>query len=94
MGSFDYTKKVTIPEHGICLDLLTHLVIDRFGDVYPCVRFNPHKINRLGNLNQSSLEGLWNGELRKNLIQEHIKNNRKCNELCSKCDFYGCPTSL
>jgi len=92
MGSFDYEKKVTIPEHGICLDLLTHLVIDRFGDVYPCVRFNPNKINKLGNVKDNTLEQMWNSQFRMSLIDEHIKGNRKCNELCANCDFYGCPT--
>lgn len=93
MGSFDYTKKVTIPEHGICLDLLTHLVIDRYGDCYPCVRFNPNKYNKLGNIEYSKLIDIWNHPLRKYFVEEHIKGNRNCSDLCSECDFYGVPTS-
>lgn len=92
MGSYEYTKKVTRPEIGICLDLLNHLVIDRYGNVYPCVRFDPLKINKLGNIKENTLEELWNGEKRQFLIKEHTKGNRNCSELCSKCDFYGCPT--
>jgi len=93
MGSFEYTKKVTIPEHGVCLDLLSHLLIDRYGDVYPCVRFNPYKCMKLGNISESPLIDLWNNPYRLATIQEHIKGNRNCTELCSKCEFYGCPTS-
>jgi radical SAM protein with 4Fe4S-binding SPASM domain len=91
MGSFNYTKKVTIPEVGFCQDLFSHLVIDRFGDVYPCVRFDPTKINKLGNIKESTLEELWNSEKRLDMLKEHIKGNRNCSELCSKCHFYGIP---
>lgn len=91
MGSFDYQKKPTIPEHGICLDLLSHLLIDRYGDAYPCVRFNPYGQNRLGNIADSTLETLWNSEIRKQLIDSHIQGNRACSKLCGKCEFYGVP---
>lgn len=91
-GSFDYQKEVTVPEHGICIDLLCHLVVDRFGDVYPCVRFNPYKYNLLGNIKKTSLLDLWNSKKRLNLIKEHIRGNRSCSELCEKCQYYGCPT--
>lgn len=92
MGSFGYKKEVTIPEHGICLDLLSHLVIDRFGDVSFCVRFDPNKFAVLGNLNKTSLESMWNSNKRKELIKEHILGNRKTNPLCAQCGYWGCPT--
>lgn len=92
MGSFDYTKKVTIPEYRICLDLLSHIVIDRYGDIYPCIRFNPYKINKLGNIKEITLEEAWNSKYRLDMIKEHVKGNRNCNELCSKCHFWGFPT--
>jgi len=91
MGSFNYQKKVTIPEVGFCLDLMNHLVIDRYGDIYPCVRFNPDKYNCLGNIKKHKLIDIWNGPIRYRLIKEHIKGNRKCSELCKKCDFWGIP---
>lgn len=91
LGSFNYTKKVTIPEYGICLDLLSHLVIDRYGDIYPCVRFNPHKCNLLGNANKIKLIDAWND--RKVLIDAHVAGRRDLLSLCKECEFYGCPTS-
>jgi radical SAM protein with 4Fe4S-binding SPASM domain len=92
MGSFNYTKKVTIPEIGICLDLLNHLAIDIDGNVSICVRFDPHKYGVLGNIQNESLRSLW--DKKKYYIQEHLKGNRKCNQLCATCDFYGCPTGV
>lgn len=91
MGSFGYTKKVTIPEVGFCTDLYGHLVIDRTGDIFPCVRFDYNKINKLGNIKEMSLEEAWNSEKRLYLLSEHIKGNRNCSELCSKCEYYGIP---
>ena len=91
MGSFDYTKKVTIPEVGFCQDLYSHLVIDRFGNIFPCVRFDPTKINKLGNIKDMTLEEAWNCEKRQYLLKEHIKGNRICSELCSQCQFWGIP---
>jgi len=92
-SSFGYKKKVTIPEHGICLDLLTHLVIDRYGDCYPCVRFNPSRYMKLGNVRENTLLDLWNNPHRLEMIKQHVKGNRKCTVLCSSCEFYGCPIS-
>jgi radical SAM protein with 4Fe4S-binding SPASM domain len=93
MGSFGYKKKVTIPEVGICQDLLSHLVIDRYGDCFPCVRFNPNKDMKLGNVAENKLIDLWNNPHRLETIKQHISGNRKCTVLCSTCEFFGCPTS-
>jgi radical SAM protein with 4Fe4S-binding SPASM domain len=92
LGSYAYTKKVTIPEIGVCLDLLGHLSINARGDVYPCIRFNPHHFNKLGNVAFDRLIDLWNSKKRQDMISLHKIGKRiKC-ELCDKCEFYGCPT--
>ena len=93
MGSNTYQKQVTIPEHGICLDLLTHLTIDRWGNCYPCVRLNPKRLQQLGNIKFMSIEEIWNSSIRKKMIELHIAGKRDEIDLCSTCDYYGCPTS-
>lgn len=93
MGSYEYTKKPTVPEIGVCLDILSHMTIDQNGDVYPCVRFNPHKYNLLGNIRDKSLIDIWNCNYRKHLVEQHTKGNRNCSLLCTKCEFYGVPTN-
>jgi radical SAM protein with 4Fe4S-binding SPASM domain len=94
LGSFEYKKKVTIPEVGICLDLLSHLSIDTKGDVYPCIRFNPNHYNKLGNLTEQRLIELWNSKKRQDMILHHKMGHRNKCELCDKCEFYGCPTGI
>ena len=93
MGSFKYRKSPTIPEHGICLDLLGHLVIDRYGMVSPCVRFDPKRLGVIGDINKTALVDIWNGLERKKWIRMHLKQQRDKIQLCSKCDFFGVATS-
>ena len=90
--SANYRKPVTIPEIGICLDLLAHLAIDRYGNISMCVRFDPDGDLRLGNIKNMTLQEAWNGEKRQRYIKEHTRGNRNLPG-CSRCDFYGCPVS-
>ena len=90
-GSRNYEKRVTIPEIGICLDLLTHLAINRYGEVSVCVRFDPEKHGVIGNLKHHTLEEIWNGKVRKHYIDSHLGGLRHTLNLCGKCDYFGLP---
>jgi len=90
-GSFGYEKTVTKPEIGICLEMLHKLAIDRYGNVYPCVRFDPKKKNILGNVNALPLADIWNSLMRKLWVQYHINFRRERVPLCGECSFYGVP---
>jgi len=90
-GSRNYEKRITIPEIGICLDLLTHLAINRHGEVSVCVRFDPKKEGVIGNLASKSLDEIWNGSVRKWYLDCHIAGHRDYLNLCSKCDYWGVP---
>ena len=90
-GSYDYKKKVTIPEDGICRDLLTHLAIDRYGNISVCVRFDPDGRLRIGNINEMSLRDAWESDKRREYIQNHIEQRRDLCPGCDKCHFYGVP---
>jgi len=92
LGNFQYEKHPTVPEAGICLDLLNHLVIDRFGMVSPCVRFDPKRIGVIGDVNTTPLLDIWNGSKRKKWIDNHIEGRRDEIPLCSSCEFWGVPT--
>lgn len=93
MGSFNYTKQPTIPETGICGDMLNHLCISRNGEVSICVRFDPHKLGVIGNANNQTLEEIWNNKKRLQWLEYHKQGRRDKIPLCSKCDFWGIPTS-
>lgn len=88
-GSYNYMADVTLPEIGVCLDLLHHLAISYDGDVSLCVRFDPNKIGVLGNIKNKTLDEIWNGEKRKEWLKYHLIGQRDKVPLCSNCDFWG-----
>jgi len=92
MGSYKYEKHPTVPEAGICLDLLGHLVIDRYGKVSPCVRFDPKRLGVIGDAAKTPLVDIWNGKERRTWLDAHIKGRRDTIPLCSYCEFWGVPT--
>jgi radical SAM protein with 4Fe4S-binding SPASM domain len=93
MGSFGYKKRnPTVPEIGICLDFLSHLVIRMNGDVSICVRFDPNRLGIIGNCKNTPLIDIWNSPQRKEWLSCHIAGNRKKIPLCSYCEFWGVPT--
>ncbi|MBN2406666.1 MAG: SPASM domain-containing protein [Elusimicrobia bacterium] len=92
MGSFKYTKNPTVPEIGICLDLLNHMVIRKDGKISICVRFDPKGLGVIGDCTKTPLIDIWTGEKRKKIIDHHIRGERNRVELCSRCEFWGVPT--
>jgi len=95
LGNYKYKKRnPTVPEIGICLDLLSHLVIDKDGNVFPCVRFDPEKKQCIGNINEMTLTDIWNGEKRKTMILGHLKGDRSKFPICKDCQYWGVPTGI
>lgn len=93
MGSFQYKKRnPTVPEIGICLDFLGHMVIRRDGKVSICVRFDPDELGVIGDATQNSLLNIWNSQERNHWLELHIKGRRNEIPLCSYCEFWGVPT--
>ncbi len=92
MGSHTYRGKPTIPEIGICLDILGHMVIKQDGKVSMCVRFDPYEFGVLGNCNETSLSEIWNGSHRRQCLRFHIEGKRDRLPLCKRCEFGGVPT--
>lgn len=92
MGSFKYRGNPTVPEIGICLDLLGHMVIKHDGCVSLCVRFDPKCIGIIGDCRTERLVDIWNGEKRMNWLKCHIDGKRNAVPLCSTCEFWGVPT--
>ena len=92
LGSFKYKKNPTVPEIGICLDLLSHLVIRKDGKVSICVRFDPQGLGIIGDCTKDSLADIWNGGNRKDWLNHHIAGRRNKVPLCCYCEFWGVPT--
>jgi radical SAM protein with 4Fe4S-binding SPASM domain len=89
-GSFSYQKKTTIPEIGICLDLLTHLAIDRYGNISLCVRFDPKGELRIGHV-ETGIQTAWASPKRKKYLEYHIAGRRSELPGCRGCEYWGIP---
>src|SRR3972149_11961026 len=94
-GSRDYRKAIpVIPEIGICLDLLGHPSINWKGDVFICNRLFPNNEGYIGNLNEQSLDEIWNGAVRQRILVSHIAGHRELIPACVSCQFWGIPVSF
>jgi len=91
MGSFKYKRNPTIPEIGICLDLLNHMAIKRDGKVSICIRFDPYRVGVIGDCTEDPLLDIWNNPKRMEWLRYHIKGQRNKIPLCSFCEFWGIP---
>ena len=92
MGSFKYKKSPTVPEAGVCLDFLSHMVIRKDGKVSICVRFDPKGLGIIGDSKTTPLIETWNSKTRKEWLSLHLEGRRKDIALCSFCEFWGVPT--
>ncbi|MGN1338469.1 MAG: radical SAM/SPASM domain-containing protein [Candidatus Coprovivens sp.] len=77
----DYYSKV-----GSCMGCRTHIGILVDGTVIPCC-LDSNGIINLGNIYKDNLSDIINGDLFQT-IKNGFLNNKKCHELCRKCNFY------
>jgi radical SAM protein with 4Fe4S-binding SPASM domain len=93
-GNHKYAHALPLmPEHGVCLDLLHHPSIAWDGRVYLCNRLDTADKGLIGNLNEESLDAIWNGKLRADYIQKHLEGRRADVPPCKDCLYYGIPTA-
>lgn len=81
-----------MPEHGLCLDLLHHPSVAWDGRVYLCNRLDPDDRGLLGSLTTQSLAAIWNGPIRRAIVQAHLHGQRTSVQACATCQYYGIPT--
>lgn len=92
-GSHHYRKaNPTIPETGICADLLHHPSIDWKGGMYLCNRLDPEQRHFLGRIPPFDLEHLWNEGRRQKFLRAHLEGRRGEVEPCATCQFWGVPS--
>lgn len=93
-GNHRYVKRdPIIPESGICLDFLGRPAIDWRGRVFQCVKLDVTDGGLLGDLRDGSLESIWNGWFRAQLMEFHKKGLRDILPApCNTCKYWGVPT--
>lgn len=92
LGSFNYTHRITVPEIGMCVEILNHMAINRFGKVSACVRFDPKGLGIMGDVKKTPLLDIWNSDQRRQWIELHKQGKRSEIPFCSRCHYWGVPT--
>lgn len=72
-------------ENGTCYALKDHIGILVNGDIVPCC-LDANGVIKLGNIYEDDLEKIINSDRYKNML-DGFKVNKKCEELCKKCNF-------
>lgn len=93
-GNYRYSKhNPLMPESGICLDFIGRPAIDWQGRVFQCVKLDVDDSGYLGNLNEQSLDKIWNGTQRMEWLEAHKRGRRDlASPLCKDCKFWGVPS--
>ena len=93
-GDFGYKQsEPPIPEIGVCLDFLNKPSVSWNGKMYICNRYDPEGKGIIGDLNESTIEDIWNGEKRTQWLQHHKDGRRDLIPLCKTCTFWGIPAA-
>lgn len=74
-------------ENGSCKGTIDHIGILVDGTVVPCC-LDAEGIINLGNIYSDNLEEIINSD-KYQKIYNGFKNNKKCEKLCKKCNFYN-----
>lgn len=89
----NYQRDPPIPEIRVCLDFLHRPTIDWRGRVFCCNRLDTTDAGLIGDLTKNTLEEVWNGPIRRQMLTAHISGHREqANSLCASCKFWGIPT--
>jgi len=70
-----------------CRQLWNFLYVSWDGDVMPCC-MDPLRRLKIGNLNQSSLQELWNGQLIQKIRHIHLQGKYEEIPLCNRCAYW------
>jgi radical SAM protein with 4Fe4S-binding SPASM domain len=94
-GNWSYQEDdPPVPEIRVCLELLGHPCVDWRGKVFACQRLAPNDEGLIGDLNTQSLDEIWNGPVRAEMLRHHLAGRRDlAGGLCPKCRYWGIPAA-
>jgi len=70
----------------ICPQPLYQMLIHSNGKVSPCCADFSAEVS-MGDVNETSLKDIWNGENRRIFVENQVRGNRNSYSVCSKCDY-------
>jgi radical SAM protein with 4Fe4S-binding SPASM domain len=95
MGDYDNQASNATTVYGdrilsaeICPEPFFNWQIDLYGDVYPCCPLGLPKSLSVGNVADSTLVQMWNGEKARQFRLQMLRKERSEHPVCSRCQVY------
>ena len=92
-GNWSYQREdPPVPEIRVCMEILGHPCVDWRGRVFACQRLAPNDEGLIGDLNTQTLDEIWNGPVRAEMLRHHLAGRRDlAGGLCPQCKYWGYP---
>jgi radical SAM protein with 4Fe4S-binding SPASM domain len=95
MGDYDDKANVSTTIYGdkileadVCPEPFFNWQIDLYGNIYPCCPLGLPKSFSVGNVNDSTILEMWNGEKARQLRLQMLQKKRSEHNVCSQCQCY------
>ena len=92
---WDTYNNSILPDDALmtCGDLFERMYVWWDGTVNPC-DVDYKSTLAVGNLNEQTIEQIWNGDAYTKLRDDHMNGGRSKHKVCSQCDAYTCSNKL
>jgi cyclic pyranopterin phosphate synthase len=77
-----------ILDADVCPEPFFNWQIDLNGDVYPCCPLGLPKSLSVGNVNESTIVEMWNGEKARQLRLQMLYKQRSAHDVCRHCQCF------
>lgn len=95
MGDYDNQASAATTVYGdkvldadVCPEPFFNWQIDPFGNVYPCCPLGLPKSFSVGNVNETTILEMWNGEKARQLRLQHLCKKRREHYVCGDCRVF------
>jgi radical SAM protein with 4Fe4S-binding SPASM domain len=95
MGDYDNQASAATTVYGdrildadVCPEPFFNWQIDLYGNVYPCCPLGLPKSFSVGNVNESTIVEMWNGEKARQLRLQLLRKQRSEHYVCSHCQCF------
>ena len=95
MGDYDHEASVlttvygdTILEADVCPEPFFNWQVDLYGNIYPCCPLGLPKSFSVGNVNESTIVEMWNGDKARQLRLQLLNKKRSSHGVCSHCQCF------
>ncbi|UTG92339.1 radical SAM protein [Geobacter sulfurreducens] len=95
MGDYENEANASTTVYGdkvldadVCPEPFFNWQIDLYGNIYPCCPLGLPKSFSVGNVNESTILEMWNGNKARELRLQLLRKERRNHEVCGRCQCF------